>query len=67
MEAGSPADHTGLETGDILLTVGSDRIYGLADLETALYAYAPGDTVDIVIYRSGRQYTGTITVGEANG
>ena len=67
VEAGSPADHTGLETGDILLTVGSDRIYGLADLETALYAYAPGDTVDIVIYRSGRQYTGTITVGEANG
>ena len=65
VEAGSPADDTGLETGDILLSVDNTRIYGLADLETALYAYEPGDTVDIVIYRNGRQYSGTITVGEA--
>jgi len=66
VEAGSPADDTGLEAGDILLSVDNTRIYGLADLETVLYAYAPGDTVEIVIYRNGRQYSGTITVGEAN-
>lgn len=66
VEAGSPGAETGLEVGDILLTVGSSRIYGLADLETVLYAYEPGDVVEIKIYRNGRQYTGTLTVGEAN-
>ena len=66
VEAGSPAEETGLEAGDILLSVGGTRIYGLADLETVLYGYEPDDRVEIVIYRSGRQYSGTITVGEAN-
>ncbi len=66
VEAGSPAADTGLEAGDILLSVDDTRIYGLADFETSLYAYTPGDTVSITIYRGGRQYSGTITVGEAN-
>ena len=66
VEKGSPAQETGLEAGDILLTVDGTRIYGLADLETALYSYVPGDRVEITIFRNGRQYTGTLTVGEAN-
>ena len=65
VERGSPADETGLESGDILLSVNGTRIYGLADFENALYAFDPGDRVEIVIFRNGRQYSGTITVGEA--
>ena len=65
VEPGSPADDTGLAPGDILLAVDNTRIYGLADLETVLYSFQPGDKVDIVIYRNSRQYSGTITVGEA--
>ena len=65
IDPGSPAQETGLETGDILLTVDNTRIYGLADFETALYAYNPGDTVNITIYRNGQQYSGTITIGQA--
>mgnify|MGYP003302252007 CR=1 FL=1 len=48
------------------VTAGSVSLQSLADLETVLYGYEPGDRVEIVIYRSGRQYSGTITVGEAN-
>ena len=65
IDPGSPAQETGLETGDILLTVDNTRIYGLADFETALYAYSPGDTLNITIYRNGQQYSGTITIGQA--
>ena len=66
VDANSPAADTGLEVGDILLTVDKTRIYGLADFETALYAYSPGDVVSISIYRNGRQYSGSITIGESN-
>ena len=65
VEAGSPAEKTGLQEGDILLSVNDTRIYGLADLETVLYSFEPGDKAQITIYRRGRQYSGTITVGEA--
>ena len=65
VETGSPAEETGLLPGDILLSLNGTRIYGLADLETLLYAFDPGDKAEIVIYRKGRQYSGTITVGEA--
>ena len=65
VESGSPADKAGLQAGDILLTVGDTRISGVADYESALYGYEPGDTLNIVIYRSGRQYSATLTVGEA--
>ena len=65
VEAGSPAEETGLHAGDILLSLDGTRIYGLADLETALYSFDPGDKVEITIYRNGRKYSGTITVGEA--
>ena len=65
VEPNSPADETGLESGDILISINNTRIYGLADLETVLYSFNPGDQAQIVIYRNGRQYSGTITVGEA--
>ena len=66
VEEGSPAHQIGLQAGDILLTVGDTRISGVADYESALYGYEPGDSFSIVIYRNGRQYSATLTVGEAN-
>ena len=65
VKAGSSADEIGIETGDILISIDDTRITSSSSLETLLYNYTPGDTVEAVIYRSGRQYTVTMTVGEA--
>ena len=61
-----PADETGLEEGDIIVSIGGVRITCSDDLDTQLYNYEPGDTLEVIIYRNGRRYSGTITVGEAN-
>jgi serine protease Do len=65
VKAGSSAEEIGIEPGDILISIDDTRITGSSSLETLLYNYAPGDTVTAVIYRSGRQYTVTLTVDEA--
>ena len=61
-----PADLTGVEAGDIIISIGGVRITCSDDLDAQLYNYEPGDTIEIKVYRDGRQYSGTITVGEAN-
>ena len=63
--ADGPADETGIKAKDIILSIDGTRITGSADLESVLYNYEPGDSLKITIYRNGRQYSGTITVGEA--
>lgn len=64
---GSSAEAAGLEVGDILISIDNTYITTSQALETLLYGYIPGDTMQAVIYRSGKQYRVTLTVGEANG
>ena len=66
VESGSDAARRGLETGDILLQLDNQRITDTEALTQALYAYNAGDTVEIVIYRSGKQYALELTLEEAN-
>lgn len=63
----SDAAGKGIVTGDILLSVGDQRITTNEELVSALVSYDVGDTVRIVIYRSGRQYAADITLHEAKG
>ena len=63
----SDAAQKGIEEGDILISVGETRIHSQQDLVTALGAYNVGDTVRIIIFRSGRQYSADITLHEAKG
>ena len=67
IEAGSSAAEVGLEPGDILISIDETNITSSHILETVLYNYAPGDTVHAVVYRAGKQYKVTLTVGEAKG
>ena len=53
--------------GDILLQVGDTRITDMDDLNTLLYNCNIGDKLDIIIYRSGVQYTATLVVEEYTG
>ena len=55
----------GVKEGDILISVDDHRITTPDDLTSALAGYEVGDTVRIVIYRSGKQYSADIVLDEA--
>ena len=63
----SDAAEKGLEPGDILISVDDTRISGMDELETLLSNYSVGDSVRIVIYRAGRQYSAQLTLHESKG
>ena len=65
LEAGCDADIKGIEPGDILLSIDEYRITDMESLKSALYNYQIGDSVRILIYRSGRQYAATLTLHES--
>ena len=61
---GASAD-SGIRPKDILLSIDGVRVTKQDELNTVLYAHQPGDTVVLVLYRSGKQYTVNITLTEA--
>ena len=61
----SSAAEIGIQAGDVLLSLDGIRVTGLESYEAQLYTYAVGDSVTAIIYRDGRQYEVTLTVGEA--
>jgi len=61
----SDAHAKGLNAGDLLLYIGQTRITSTDTVTQALYSYEAGNTVQLVIYRSGSQYRVEITVGQA--
>jgi len=63
----SNAETVGIQPGDILISIDNVNITSSHVLETALYACVPGDTVKAIIYRAGKQYSVTLTVGESTG
>ena len=62
----SAAHKAGLGVGDIILAFNGTRITTLEELTAALYGCTAGQQAEMVIYRSGRQYTATVTIGQAN-
>jgi len=67
VEPGGAADTAGIQEGDVLLRVDTVSVTGPQELETALYQYASGDTVKLIIYRRGKQYAVTVTLDEYHG
>ena len=63
----SDAAKKGLQEGDILISVGDTRIYSAEDLSTAISGCDVGDTIRVVIFRSGRQYSADIVLHESKG
>ncbi|MBE6957599.1 MAG: PDZ domain-containing protein [Ruminococcaceae bacterium] len=58
-------ENSEIRAGDILLSVDQARVTSEEELEKALYSHKAGDTVTLTMYRSGSQYTTTITLTEA--
>ncbi len=63
---GSPAYEAGIERGDIITEFDSNKITEYKDLEHLVAQSKPNDTVNVKIYRSGRYYSTSLTVGLNN-
>ena len=63
---GSPADNAGLAKGDSITEFGGTEITEYSMLESLLQKCKPGDQVSVKIYRSGRYYSTTVTIGSNN-
>ena len=55
---------SGVRAKDILMYVDGFRVTEQEELNTALYAHQAGDTVTLILYRDGRQYSVDITLTE---
>ena len=67
VDGSSSAAAAGIEAGDILISINGTRITSQDDLDFLLYAYEVGATVQVIIYRSGRQYSVNLTLTEYQG
>lgn len=63
---GSPAYKAGIRRGDIVTKFGDTDIEDYRDLGPLVAQCEPGEKVDVVIYRNGRNYSTTITIGSNN-
>ena len=65
--AESPADKAGMQKGDILIRLGGQDIADLQGFTDALAAFKPGDEVDIVVLRDGREVQLEAVLGRRGG
>ena len=63
VRAGSPADKSGLLAGDVIVLFGGREVKDLYSYSEALYAYKPGDEVEVVYLRGGDRHSTTVTLG----
>lgn len=64
---GSPADDAGIQRGDIITEFAGTTISSYTTLSTALSQCSPGQQVDVTVYRGGRYYSATVTLGTNSG
>lgn len=60
----SPADKAGLRAGDILVSIGGEKITADRTLTAIIDTKKPGDTIEVVLQRDGREQKLTVTLGE---
>ncbi len=64
VEPGYCAAAAGMQAKDVIVKLGDYEISSLNDLSRALEKYAPGDTVQILVYRGGGRVTLTVTLDQ---
>lgn len=62
----SPAGKAGIRTGDVIVKIGGLTVGEQGGVSSLIGEYAPGDTVELVINRSGREQTVKVTLGSYN-
>lgn len=53
----SPLKGSGIQKGDVIISLGGKKVTGLASLREALYAHKLGSTVEIGYYHNGQEKT----------
>ena len=64
---GSPADASGLQCGDVIVSINGEPIVNQRDAQLLVASSSPGDTVEIVAWRDGKQVRVLIVAGERPG
>ncbi|MBU2501669.1 PDZ domain-containing protein [bacterium] len=63
----SPAEEAGLEDGDVILEFAGRAIEDNGDLTKAVRKTDPGEKVDVLVLRDGKEKTLAVTMGEHEG
>ena len=66
VDAGGPADQAGLKVGDVILKINGRPIVASGDLPAFVGQQAPGDKVQMEVWRQGRAETLAATLGNAD-
>ena len=61
---GGPADLAGIRGGDTIVKIAGTTIANLYDMTYALQDSKPGETVDVIVLREGKEVTLRATLGE---
>ena len=62
----SPADKIGIRSADIIVNFDGVDINDYEDYNTERLKHEPGETINITIYRNGKNYDAQLTLGESN-
>ena len=62
--ANSPAAQAGIAVGDIITSIGGQKVTGMGDVFTEVRSHAVGDRVSIGLDRDGKSVTVTVTLGD---
>lgn len=65
IKTGSNAEKVGLSAGDRIVSINGQTVSSIAEVNKALKDAAVGDTIDIVISRGGRSYSGSLVLTQA--
>ena len=63
VRAGSPADSAGLKAGDIVVELGGKPVTDLQSYSDALYAFSPGDVIEVVVMRGTERMRFSVRLG----
>ncbi len=63
VRSGTPAARAGLRVGDVIVAINGHKVTATAQLQSAIDARKPGDSVTIKYMRNGQAHTVRITLG----
>ncbi|MCO5063100.1 MAG: DegQ family serine endoprotease [Rhizobiaceae bacterium] len=66
-QADGPGVKAGIKSGDVITSVDGKDVAGPRELARMIGAMAPGETVDVALWRNGKSETVKVTLGELPG